>query len=370
VATACRRSRCAERSPSLSASADAIVLSSICLDLVLWRGLCLREKLSFHESLPRELYEARSAACLPRPGSVPWATASGPGPMDIDEGTRESPLPWVAAFAAATSPAAAAAAVTSFEGAWPPRESTTGSHFHYPGIATLRHLVQALPANASASQSDPPPSFLPSRPPPPPPTPSVASPIRSALPTGDASLASPNFKHLYLASRLLGRRLASPSHHLSCSPLSASSSLAAGGFPGHQGSVYCVALHGAWALTGGKDLTVRLWDLTEGAERVVCVLQGGHVGSVLTLCVLAAPSAAGAAGDCDDAFRLVSGGSDGRLVLWQLNRPRDQQWVAQRIASVQAHDESVFCVRADGGTVVSCSKGPSTIGRVPLQASR
>lgn len=366
MASARQRSMCA--SPPCSrpfACADlqtSVDLISCWIWTVLWRRLCLRDKLAFHGSLPRATFEARSTASLPRPGNLPWATTSGLGLADADEGTRESPLPWVAAFAAATSPAAAAAAVTSFDGAWPPSGSSADPNAHYPGIATLQHLLHALPANTTTVQPRPPTSFRPSRPPPPPPlTATATSPIHSAAPSNDPHLAVPNFKHLYLVSRLLDERLLSLSHHLSCLPLSSASSLASGGLPGHQGSIYCVALHGAWALTGGKDLIVRLWDLTEGAERVVCVLEGGHIGSVLTLCVLADPPTSSGSSSDDDAFRIVSGGSDGRLVLWRLSRLPSQQWVAQRVTSVQAHDESVFCVRADGGTVVSCSKGSSAV---------
>lgn len=244
----------------------------------------------------------------------------------------------------------------------------------YPGIATLRTLLHALPSSPtrpSASTSSPDRSFVPSHRPPPPPSAQLA-PLASALPPTPDSPRLPNFKHLHLTALILSARLSTPAHFLSFTRLPhltpAPPSLQA-----HTGSVYCIALRGGLALTGGKDQSVRVWDLADGNERVVGVLEGVHTGSVLTLCTFGCPSSAaedGASaggegeGEGEQAFRVVSGGSDGRLALWEVRRLPPStadgeagRWHGECLRAVDAHAESVFGVKSDGDVVVSCSKG-------------
>jgi serine/threonine protein kinase len=73
----------------------------------------------------------------------------------------------------------------------------------------------------------------------------------------------------------------------------------------HQGWVRSVALapDGGWALSGGDDATVRLWDLTNGRE-LLCL--AGHTGAVMSIALNG------------DGSRAVSGGWDGTLRLWDL----------------------------------------------------
>lgn len=120
-----------------------------------------------------------------------------------------------------------------------------------------------------------------------------------------------------------------------------------------------------WVLSGSRDKTIRLWDLD--TLRVVKIYQSdpslnqGHTNSVLTLHARTVPSttddgsSAGmsgrvsAAGKC---VKMISGGSDGRLVIWDV-------LTGKILGQIQAHErgESVLCVRFDEKRIVSCSKG-------------
>jgi hypothetical protein len=121
-----------------------------------------------------------------------------------------------------------------------------------------------------------------------------------------------------------------------------------------------------WVLSGSRDKTIRLWDLD--TLRVVKIYQSdpalnqGHTNSVLTLHARTVPatsddgssvgiSGLGAAGKC---VKMISGGSDGRLVIWDV-------LTGKILGQIQAHDrgESVLCVRFDEKRIVSCSKGMS-----------
>ena len=86
--------------------------------------------------------------------------------------------------------------------------------------------------------------------------------------------------------------------------------------------------------TGSRDHTIRQWDLAKGS--VERVFQGVHDGSVLSLCVR------------DDY--IVSGGSDRKVVVWNL-----KSGVAVKV--IEDHSDSVLCVRSDETRLVSCSKG-------------
>lgn len=137
---------------------------------------------------------------------------------------------------------------------------------------------------------------------------------------------------------------------------------------GHTAAVYCLALwyyNSAYGpiqvlFTGSKDRTVREWDLNTNKVRRRVV--GMHASSVLSLCVTATTARVpedGTCGSVDHAREghknpetgiLVSGGSDCRVVVWDLAK-------FKLIKVLKDHQDSVLCVRIDSGRLVSCSKG-------------
>ncbi|KAH0830744.1 WD40-repeat-containing domain protein [Lanmaoa asiatica] len=136
---------------------------------------------------------------------------------------------------------------------------------------------------------------------------------------------------------------------------------------GHTAAVYCLAL---WSydsaygplqvlFTGSKDRTVREWDLNTNKVRRRVV--GMHASSVLSLCVTATTLRVPEEGTCasvdhgreahksSEAGILVSGGSDCRVVVWDLAK-------FKLMKVLRDHQDSVLCVRIDSGRLVSCSK--------------
>lgn len=223
-----------------------------------------------------------------------------------------------------------------------------------------------------------------------------------------------NYKHLYLVHRIIKQRFISGRQRPYI--LDSRTSSLSGGLEGHREGIYCLQiLHeelvvpttipatqivpqsptrrtvdpaittsaGAvptgsvparsvstvegrnWVLSGSRDKTIRLWDLD--TLRVVKIYQSdpstnqGHTNSVLTLHARVLPAlsdgsglagGAGVGGGTGKCVKMITGGSDGRLVIWDV-------LTGKILGQIQAHDrgESVLCVRFDEKRIVSCSKG-------------
>jgi len=128
-----------------------------------------------------------------------------------------------------------------------------------------------------------------------------------------------------------------------------------------------------WLLTGSRDRTLRLWHMGCSNPRVVKVFSGGHTGSILCHFVVEIPvqEAPGSPGrtplrsrspaktpgtpvrDMGPKKRLVavSGASDGRICLWDIEHG---DGTPERV--VDAHSDSVLFLRGDDEHIVSCSK--------------
>lgn len=243
----------------------------------------------------------------------------------------------------------------------------------------------------------------------------IDPPIPSHLPIPSPNPQT-NHKHLYLAHRIMARRLRgeSPSpdgSHPNPMIVDAISSIEAGGLPGHSEAIYSLALihHSMqftinspscadcyantlftdplqpsssaspikpvtvkgrdWLLSGSKDKTLRLWQLDCPKPRVVKVFMGAHEGSVLSLFATkikstpsrssprASPTKGGSSPSKFMAERkterlvAVSGGSDGKICLWDLEGDGTVE------KAVKVHGDSVLCVRGDSERIVSSSKG-------------
>ncbi|KAH7889509.1 WD40-repeat-containing domain protein [Phlebopus sp. FC_14] len=166
----------------------------------------------------------------------------------------------------------------------------------------------------------------------------------------------PDYKLLHQTRVLLRNRIRHGSYRLRTLP-----GAEAGG---HGAAVYCLAL---WTyastreplqvlFTGSKDRTVREWDLSTNKVRRKIV--GMHASSILSLCVGSAAPRTNVWEGVDDGAEevptgfsdlLVSGGSDCRVVVWDLERSKP-------VKVLRDHLDSVLCVRIDSGRLVSCSK--------------
>jgi len=106
---------------------------------------------------------------------------------------------------------------------------------------------------------------------------------------------------------------------------------------GHSGEVYtcCVTPDGKWAVSGGFDKTLKVWDLRSG--RALLTLTG-HEGHVNSCCVT------------PDGKWVVSASDDKTLKVWDLESGR-------ALKSLTGHEGDVnsCCVTPDGKWVVSAS---------------
>ncbi|KZT02346.1 WD40 repeat-like protein [Laetiporus sulphureus 93-53] len=143
--------------------------------------------------------------------------------------------------------------------------------------------------------------------------------------------AIPDYKLLHRTHLKLQHRVLSGSYNLS--------DLQHGSPNKHSSTIYCLQLYtypesGEQVLfTGSKDRSIREWHLASG--KVTRVLERVHESSVLSLCVR------------DDL--LASGGSDCRVVIWDLRNDSE-------LKVIEDHLDSVLCVRFDETRLISCSK--------------
>ena len=110
---------------------------------------------------------------------------------------------------------------------------------------------------------------------------------------------------------------------------------------GHDECVYTIQHSGEWLVSGSRDRTIRIWDLTTSRLRQghQAILRG-HTASVLCLQFDASPE--------NDI--VVSGGSDSWVIIWRFS-------TGEMIKKMDnAHTESVLNLRFDHRYIVTCSK--------------
>lgn len=117
-----------------------------------------------------------------------------------------------------------------------------------------------------------------------------------------------------------------------------------------------------WLLSTSRDHTLRLWQLSAATPRVVKIFHGGHTSSVLSHTVCTIPirqskwvpphSEPPRSDEPSNRVVAVSGGSDGRICLWDI-----EQGDGFPEKMIQAHGDAVLGVKGDDERIVSCSKG-------------
>jgi len=151
-----------------------------------------------------------------------------------------------------------------------------------------------------------------------------------------------DYKLLHQTHTLLRNRLLHSSYHLTY--------LQTKGSPdSHTALIYCLHLHTfpdtpdtprrQVLFTGSRDRTIRQWDLSKGIFEKV--YQDVHEGSILSICV--------------QGNYLISGGSDRKVVVWDIETGRV-------VRAIEDHMDSVLCVRSDNTRLVTCSKGSLLCG--------
>jgi WD40 repeat protein len=121
---------------------------------------------------------------------------------------------------------------------------------------------------------------------------------------------------------------------------------------GHTGPVQAVAVtaDGQRIVSGGRDGTVRVWDLASG--RLQRILEG-HTGEVNAVAVTG------------DGQRIVSGGNDNTVRVWDLASGRLEHTLEGRTGGVNA-----VAVTADGQRIVSSGGGDGTVRVWDLASGR
>ncbi|CAE6529346.1 unnamed protein product [Rhizoctonia solani] len=150
-----------------------------------------------------------------------------------------------------------------------------------------------------------------------------------------------DYKLLHQTRMLLNARMRNASFRMTVLPLGepTPSLLPHSLAKGHTSTIYCLALYThpltkqQHLLTGSRDCTILEWDLC--ARRPVRCFKGAHFGSVLNLAV--------------SGEWMVTGGSDGQVVVWNL--------ITGAVHKARRDTEdSVLCVRASSKTIVACGK--------------
>lgn len=110
---------------------------------------------------------------------------------------------------------------------------------------------------------------------------------------------------------------------------------------GHDECVYTIQHSGEWLVSGSRDKSIRVWDLTTSRLRKnAAPILKGHVASVLCLQFDATPE--------NDI--IVSGGSDSWVIIWRFSTGE----IIKKMTT--AHTESVLNLRFDHRYIVTCSK--------------
>ncbi|GAA5941939.1 F-box/WD repeat-containing protein [Sporobolomyces koalae] len=112
-------------------------------------------------------------------------------------------------------------------------------------------------------------------------------------------------------------------------------------FRGHIHQIYAVAFDGIRVVTGSLDSTVRIWSAETG--EFLALLQG-HTSLVGQLVLL--PSAPSAASNMQPGATLVTGGSDGRVIVFDMT-------TFETVHRLCAHDNSVTCLQVDDRFIVT-----------------
>lgn len=117
-------------------------------------------------------------------------------------------------------------------------------------------------------------------------------------------------------------------------------------FRGHIHQIYAVAFDGIRVVTGSLDSTVRIWDAQTG--EFLALLQG-HTSLVGQL-ILLPPTSSNDNNEDEEGSSsgptLITGGSDGRVIVFDLN-------TFETIHRLCAHDNSVTCLQVDQRFIVT-----------------
>ncbi|QRW18977.1 shwachman-bodian-diamond syndrome protein [Rhizoctonia solani] len=258
----------------------------------------------------------------PRTGIIATQQSGHRKDLDVDEGVGEEETEYVDLPVAGPSNAQR---TRSHDSGFVSMLSDTSTSLTIPGLPRSSSVQQI---GLALSRLDKPSTLLHSH---------RILPIVSTLPAGTA----PNYKLLHQTHMLLNSRMRNSSFRMTVLPLrEPSPDLLFHSLPqGHTSTIYCLALYThpltgqQHLLTGSRDCTILEWDLC--TRRPVRCFKGAHFGSVLNLAV--------------SGEWMVTGGSDGQVVVWNL--------ITGAVHKARRDTEdSVLCVRASSKTIVACGK--------------
>ncbi|GAA5907581.1 F-box/WD repeat-containing protein [Sporobolomyces salmoneus] len=144
-------------------------------------------------------------------------------------------------------------------------------------------------------------------------------------------------EHSVRCIEVSGNKVVSGSYDSTCRLWDVDSGQCLHVFRGHVHQIYAVAFDGIRIVTGSLDSTVRIWSATTG--EFLALLQG-HTSLVGQL-ILVPPSPSSAT-----PATLVTGGSDGRVIVFDLS-------TFDTIHRLCAHDNSVTCLQVDERFIVT-----------------